>query len=151
LLREAVDGEWISSADLMNRAEALLALPATARSEPLMAFRPTEAELDGAMLELEQCFQGSGSKGRDWGKMRSYAQMVCTVRHLARLPQSETPAGGTAKVPEGWKLVPVEPTHPMWSAAIDAYYSIDNADGLRGVLRAAIAAAPSPDGNEESK
>jgi hypothetical protein len=112
-----------------------------------MAFRPTEAELDGAMLELEQCFQGSGSKGRDWGKMRSYAQMVCTVRHLARLPQSETPAQ-----PKGWKLVPLNPTEAMFRAGDDASFEDTNfkeaCKFMRKLWNTMLAAAPSPDGND---
>jgi hypothetical protein len=114
-------------------------LPATAASDALR--RLSE--------DVMRCIDASWKPGyaRDYSNLGPIlAEYVGDLRNALR---SETPAGGTAKVPEGWKLVPVEPTHPMWSAAIDAYYSIDNADGLRGVLRAAIAAAPSPDGNEE--
>jgi hypothetical protein len=73
---------------------------------------------------------------------------------------SETPAGGTAKVPEGWKLVPVEPTPYMVVAAIRCLAGVNllkqaPTNTGRAMFkaearyRAMLAAAPSPDGNEE--
>lgn len=41
-----------------------------------------------------------------------------------------------APIPEGWKLVPIEPTEEMVEAAID------RADGVRNGYRAMLAAAP---------
>jgi hypothetical protein len=51
-LRELVDGEWISSASLMNRAEALLALPATATLSLHHDF-----DLERISLALEQAIE----------------------------------------------------------------------------------------------
>jgi hypothetical protein len=79
-------------------------------------------------------------------------------------PQSETPAGGTAKVPDGWKLVPVEVYDaavalvPLLEDGWDAYDTPEDqdtggkaCDRLIAAVNAMLAAAPSPDGNEESK
>jgi hypothetical protein len=73
---------------------------------------------------------------------------------------SETPAGGTEKVPEGWKLVPILSTVEMQCALADCFFAEgwmgeDVASKVRSecadAYSAMLAAAPSPDGNEESK
>lgn len=62
-------------------------------------------------------------------------------------------------IPEGWKLVPVEPTIEMENGGdkADRDYSNNRFHGLGHMGRVyfvyhhMLAAAPSPDGNEESK
>jgi len=51
-------------------------------------------------------------------------------------------AGQASKVPEGWKLVPVEPTYEMKKAAWDDYES-DSHTGVESWWKAMLAAAPS--------
>lgn len=72
-------------ASVENERNTWRELAKNAESTPshVAQFAPTQGQIDGAMAELEQCFQGSGSKGRDLGRMQSYARMVCHVRHLA--------------------------------------------------------------------
>ena len=65
--------------------------------------------------------------------------------------RSETAKPDTAKVPEGWKLVPVEPTDAMVAGGYRAYASRLSYDMARTTYRAMLAAAPSPSGVEESK
>ncbi|HHQ4791289.1 TPA: hypothetical protein ACSP21_002184 [Aeromonas veronii] len=50
-------------------------------------------------------------------------------------------------VPEGWKVVPIEPTDKMYVAGESAYWSKDtNRGSIVSTYRAMIAAAPQPDG-----
>lgn len=76
---------------------------------------------------------------------------------LYTAPLSETPAGGTAKVPEGWKLMPMEPTKEMCLAANRAFgsdgysYFASQVSHFVTGYKAAFRVAPSPDGNEEPK
>jgi hypothetical protein len=72
--------------------------------------------------------------------------------------RSETPAGGTAKVPEGWKLVHHIPTSAMFDAGFAAHSKqyagepLDDAVAkVHAIWQAMVGAAPSPDGNEEPK
>lgn len=53
-------------------------------------------------------------------------------------------------VPTGWKLVPIEPTDDMRFATTHTNNSLDTAE-VMAMLRAAIAAAPSPADNGDGK
>jgi len=88
------------------------------------------------------------------GRMRAEA-LVDDTRRANESLRSETVPSGTAKVPEGWKLVPVEPTTDILKAGISAFNKGTEAEGfingigqLERAYRAMLAAAPSPDGNE---
>jgi hypothetical protein len=80
------------------------------------------------------------------------------IRWLHEFEQSMVNAalradGGTAKVPEGWKLVPVEPTPAMVENGCNEVIApIPTAvHKAAAVYRAMLAAAPSPSVNEESR
>ena len=69
-------------------------------------------------------------------------------RALAHPPAAEREAPGGVVVPEGWKLVPVEPTDDIW-AAFD-YYNGDKRTGYdtwREAWAEMLAAAPPPSAN----
>jgi chorismate mutase len=54
----------------------------------------------------------------------------------------------SVSVPEGWKLVPVEPTQEMCAnATLKAAIKYRCHDAYRRVYRAMLAAAPKPDGS----
>ncbi|HDX8367391.1 TPA: hypothetical protein RQN08_002639 [Aeromonas dhakensis] len=54
----------------------------------------------------------------------------------------------SVSVPEGWKLVPVEPTDQMFEAGNSAYWSTStNHDAIIATYRAMLTAAPKPDGS----
>ena len=53
----------------------------------------------------------------------------------------------SVSVPEGWKLVPVEPTNQMFEAGNSAYWSTEtNRCAIIATYSAMLAAAPKPDG-----
>lgn len=58
-------------------------------------------------------------------------------------------AGNSPVIPDGWKLVPVEPNGDMLAAAQDAYGETDG--DIASTLRAAIAAAPQEAKTERKK
>ena len=105
--------------------DALLALPATERSEYEISVIPT---------------LGVGTEPK------YYAASL-----------SKTPPSGTAKVPEGWKLVPIKPTQIMLENAWAAVWTQTTGESDHDVERnehaakweAMLAAAPTPDGNED--
>ena len=123
--------EW-----LMRHAEAEVALRSASAPQPTSASMSDEARsvLSSARVFLDEFAAGGNTHA---------PRLVKRIDKLLKAPLSETPAGGTAKVPEGWKLVPVEPTQHMMRAV---ELGPSNA---RYVYRAMLAAAPSPDGNEE--
>ena len=51
-------------------------------------------------------------------------------------------------VPDGWRLVPVEPTGEMQSAWDSSAFNEDSDEEWRGAYRAMISAAPRPQGEE---
>ena len=59
-------------------------------------------------------------------------------------------AGQASKVPEGWKLVPVEPTEEMMREMTDQFMAIngDNRTAFESAYRAMIATAPSQETGE---
>jgi hypothetical protein len=59
-----------------------------------------------------------------------------------RFMQPEQPA---AKVPDGWKLVPVRPTADMLEAWENGGLSVEELNAMRGHYEDMLAAAPSPD------
>lgn len=65
--------------------------------------------------------------------------VVCALKLLTTKPPVAAPA-----VPEGWKLVPVEPTQEM----VDACFEATCAGGIQKGYRAMLAAAPAPGGND---
>lgn len=65
-------------------------------------------------------------------------QSVEEIRGLMDHRGQFTPDG--KRIPPKWKVVPIEPTAAMVQASIDAYYDTNN--GMGGVVKAAIAAAP---------
>lgn len=74
------------------------------------------------------------------------AKAVAQADHEARvLAQPEPVEIGEPAVPEGWKLVPVEPTEAMHKAAEREWDGRMSARS-RGVWQAMLAAAPSPEG-----
>jgi hypothetical protein len=78
------------------------------------------------------------------GKSISFGQWVQREDGywVLRFVQSEKPA-----IPEGWKLVPVEPTTAMMLRGTGAFLSIGTSTA-RAIYRNMLAAAPSPDGND---
>ena len=124
--------------------DALLALPATAAS--FEAIRDAIAVRMGGHTISER-------DGEAWGTfmflLRAVKASECAV--------SETAPSGTAKVPEGWKLVPIKPTQIMLENAWAAVWTQTTGESDHDVERnehaakweAMLAAAPTPDGNED--
>lgn len=56
------------------------------------------------------------------------------------LDRERRKVGNSPAIPDGWKLVPVEPNGDMLAAAQDAYGETEG--DIASTLRAAIAAAP---------
>lgn len=70
---------------------------------------------------------------------------VGEIRTLCRVALSSQPPRDEAKeVPEGWKLVPVEPTEELFEA-MDRALRDPMPDTWRRVYAAMLAAAPNPD------
>jgi hypothetical protein len=78
----------------------------------------------------------------------------CVMAEPEEAPQSERQASGTAKVPEGWKLVPIHPTEAMLDRAEEACFADVKRKTafkhLKAQWREMLAAAPSPAGNNGS-
>jgi hypothetical protein len=139
LLRE-IRNRFFGEEELVARIDALLALPATQRSEPV-------------------AWRWKWKHHGDWRHTGAQPQGgdAIDVEPLYAAPFSETPAGGTAKVPEGWKLVPLklyEDTRLVMIQCEAGDWSFE--EGWGRLLSSCPpppghAAAPSPDGNEESK
>ncbi|MGL6415581.1 hypothetical protein ACSZMN_16755 [Aeromonas veronii] len=54
----------------------------------------------------------------------------------------------SVSVPEGWKLVPVEPTNQMFEAGNSTYWATStNLGAIIATYKAMLAAAPKPDGS----
>ena len=71
------------------------------------------------------------------------------IEELSKLA-ADVRAGQASKVPEGWKLVPVEPTDEMMREMTDPFMAIngDNRTAFESAYRAMIAAAPSKETGE---
>jgi hypothetical protein len=111
--------------------------PATARSEP------TENQVQQAaeILSMSPLIEAPKLTWHEW------MGLARDILSIASLPRSETPAGGTAKVPEGWRelmLKALEGVDEFWIKS-------DEGKGWKRRVYLMLAAAPSPDGNEEPK
>jgi hypothetical protein len=146
----------------LEAAERKAALPASARSvEPFVVKQYND--------DPHPSIKGNGFDGLTLGDYRDEAEtFVNWINERLTAPQSETPAGGTAKVPE-------RETRRVYKADAEEYRSYITArfekanSGYRfrwldrewryehsdfderGDFDLLLAAAPSPDGNEESK
>ena len=83
--------EW-----LMRHAEAEVALRSASAPQPTSASMSDEARsvLSSARVFLDEFAAGGNTHA---------PRLVKRIDKLLKAPLSETPAGGTAKVPEGWK------------------------------------------------
>jgi hypothetical protein len=126
----------VEALDIMNGLQ-----PATQRSEPV-AWRYLRKGTDSETLIFQSPDKVTRPQDYD-------------ITPLYAAPFSETPAGGTAKVPEGWKLVPLklyEDTRLVMIQCEAGDWSFE--EGWGRLLSSCPpppghAAAPSPDGNEE--
>lgn len=85
---------------------------------------------------FEACLKSMPEWEPEFEVHRAWVEQFAWFAWQARASQSY----GTSGVPEGWKLVPVEPTVEMLSAGAECWHiSKDNADGY---YRAMLAAAP---------
>jgi hypothetical protein len=147
----APDGQWADQA-VHNFVGAMLKQsppPATPRI-PL----PDDDRLN--VMSVIAWLQGE-KRGR-LPDMKRGAAALSLETLLACCAVSETPAGGTEKVPEGWKLVPILSTVEMQCALADCFFAEgwmgeDVASKVRSecadAYSAMLAAAPSPDGNDQ--
>lgn len=84
--------------------------------------------------------------GEDWDNIGDFAQQTIKDTQRAAL-EAVAPMLANARVPEGWQLVPVEPTPEMFGAGFVAY---EKAEIRKGHARwkAMLAAAPKPEKEE---
>ncbi len=78
----------------------------------------------------EQCLQYHGDVTED--TIEALEELEGLRKEVARL-----------RVPEGWKIVPVEPTYKMLDVALDALDQYG--DSLRITYEVMVSAAPSPE------
>ena len=94
-----------------------------------------QREIDNMLLSMIQKHFPSlplSDEHTDWGKWLGFARAVY-----------ESGRASPASAPEGWKLVPVEPTHAILDVMFDA--GIDRHDGdLTTLYRAMLGSAPTP-------
>ena len=99
-----------------------------------------QREVDNMLLSMIQKHFPSlplSDEHTDWGKRLGFARAVYEAGRAS-------PVGA----PEGWKLVPVVPTHAILDVMFDA--GIDRHDGDLTILyRAILAAAPTPPSTED--
>ena len=99
-----------------------------------------QREIDNMLLSMIQKHFPSlplSDEHTDWGKWLGFARAVYEAGRAS-------PASAT----EGWKLVPVVPTHAILDVMFDA--GIDRHDGDLTILyRAILAAAPTPPVSED--
>lgn len=78
---------------------------------------------------------------RAWQTGRPMYQAALHWQDMPKAQKEYWLAVARALVPEGWAVVPVEPTREMVQAHAEAMHGITS---VEDVLRAVIAAAPSP-------
>ena len=151
-----IGGSALTLGDL-RRARAALTPPATgdgAVAEAVIDPHPTIPPDVLTIAEdlIPQMDAELGKRMR--GSMVYYAaRAIMTERAALAASPAPAPAAGVA-VPDGWKLVPVEPTVDMIGDGGMAMFKSDMATGMNpreatiAVYRAMIAAAPSPKAGE---
>jgi hypothetical protein len=145
--------DYVKKYGASNPREAILAFAATLPAE---APQPASAPIKPSE-KLREALHDMGTHSpvmlEVLGDHLSTAQAEEVLRRTrAAAPLSETAHSGTAKVPEGWKLVPVEPPYKMLGEGMGAALHVPPDEILaRHVYKAMLAAAPVPSGNEESK
>lgn len=123
-------GEWIERDDGMwaLRIERAAAVPEAWINDP--DSMPSEI-IDACRQAIMREFGNNGTDG--------YYKRI-----LAKIFRALAQYGG-GQVPEGWKLVPMEPDDAMVAAAFDVHPCMPGQTRVTDSVRAAIAAAPEPD------
>jgi hypothetical protein len=57
---------------------------------------------------------------------------------------TDTAAGGNPAIPEGWQIVPIEPTEDMLETVRHAYWPDISSDDITSIYAAMLAAVPAP-------
>lgn len=99
-------------------------------------------------------------------KLREHAELLGGYNHDALVDELSAPVLNSPELPDGWKLVPIEPTEGMvidgfeseaWDALGDAvldkkgwpYSCRESAECVTGIFKAMLAAAPTPPTTEK--
>ena len=76
--------------------------------------------------------------------------VIHQIRFRAEIERIRTCILNSTPVPEGWQLVPVEPTHNMKEAGVDRHWPQPiSGERMALLYRAMLAAAPTPEGSHD--
>jgi hypothetical protein len=120
-------------------------------TQALEAFARECAEIANALKsEYGEIKTHRGVEYFDYSKHVYVGRAGALLRQAAALASRQDQQGQAWQAPEGWKLVPVEPTDAMLDEGVHQVYEPTNRNDLERAWSEMVAAAPLPHASKET-
>ncbi|MBI8610318.1 hypothetical protein JEZ48_16930 [Pseudomonas aeruginosa] len=138
--------------EISQQGEDLLGMPQPSPAQAKQAERPEVVGYRIMRAQADKIYQRVDKAAAEYeagrsalGYMEDIAEAALCLRNRLDDLLAAAPAQAQHSVPEGWKLVPVEPTEDVLDAIHNGGYVGDDQE-LRWFYQAILAAAPAPGG-----